>query len=231
MNCPACQADIEANSVFCPKCGERLDGEDDERIGARITADGNGEQGAETPSERFREQMSAPAAEDGDDDREVQLWEGGFSPKAMFTWWAGAGLLTLLLIVGLVLFLAWFWLFLIAIAIVWLWPASLLAYRRMALKYRLTSQRFIHERGVLTRVTDRIEVIDIDDVSFKQTLIDRLVGVGSIKIESGDRSDPVLLLHGIDDVQRVYDLIDDARRKERVRRGIHIATAGRGGGM
>ena len=229
MNCPECHAEIEDNSIFCPRCGERLDGAEN-RVGARITAD-NGD--AESPSDRFRRQMSAPAADsEGDSDREKELWQGGFSPKAMFTWWIGSGVLTVILVVGLVIafsvapaMIA----IIVLIALAWLWPACVLMYRRMALKYRLTTQRFIHEQGVLTREIDRIEVIDIDDVSYKQTLIDRMVGVGTIRIESGDRSHPELILRGIDDVQRVSDMIDAARRDERVRRGIHIATAGQGG--
>ena len=237
MNCPACNAEIEANSIFCPRCGERLDGAED-RVGARITADDANQSSSEepSPSDRFRAQMSAPAAggDDDDDDRELELWEGGFSPKAMFTWWVGSAVLTVILVIGLIFLWAVPFMPIIVgvlIALVWIWPACTLWYRRMALRYRLTSQRFIHERGVLTRLTDRIEVIDIDDVSFKQTLVDRFVGVGTIQIESGDRSHPELVLHGIDDVERVYDLIDDARRKERVRRGIHIATAGQGSGV
>ena len=233
MDCPYCNAEIEANSVFCPKCGERLDGAED-RVGARITAEGaEREGGQDSPSDRFRRQMSAPAAApEGDSDQEKELWEGGFSPKAMFTWWVGAGVLTILLLVGMVMFgftgvLPF--VFLGLIALVWLWPACTLWYRRMALRYRLTTQRFIHEQGVLTRDIDRIEVIDIDDVSYRQTLIDRMVNVGTIRIESGDRSHPELVLRGIDDVERVYDLIDSARRDERVRRGIHIATAGQSG--
>jgi len=237
MNCPACNAEIEANSVFCPRCGERVDGEHD-RVGAQITAGETGNPPAgdadpgESPSDRFRRQMSSPASGGDDDDREFELWEGGFSPKAMFSWWVGSAVLTLLLIVGLVLFWSVPYLNIVLpalIVLVWLWPACTLLYRRWALRYRLTSQRFIHEHGLLTRQIDRIEVIDIDDVSYKQTLIDRFVGVGTIRIESGDRSHPVLVLKGIDDVKHVYDLIDDARRKERVRRGIHIATAGHGG--
>ena len=237
MQCPECNADIEANSIFCPKCGVRLDGAED-RVGARITAAGvndsgeNNDSSSESPSDRFREQMSAPASNNDDDDREIELWEGGFSPKAMFTWWVGAAVLTVILVICVIFMWAIPFMVIVVpilIGLVWLWPACTLWYRRMALRYRLTSQRFIHERGVLTRVTDRIEVIDIDDVSFKQTLVDRFVGVGTIRIESGDRSHPELVLFGIDDVERVYDLIDDARRKERVRRGIHIATAGSSG--
>ena len=65
-----------------------------------------------------------------------------------------------------------------------------LAYRKLTCKYRLTSQRFIHESGLLKRVTDRIEVIDIDDVSFEQRIVERIVGVGTVKVKSSDRSHP-----------------------------------------
>ena len=235
MNCVNCKAEIEDNSVYCPKCGERQVASEGD-VGARITAEGTGErEEAESPADRFRRQMSAPpASTGGDSDREEELWEGGFSPKAMFTWWVGSGVLTIILVVGLIFFWAVpFMPFVLIglIAVAWLWPACTLMYRRMALRYRLTTQRFIHEKGVLTREIDRIEVIDIDDVRYKQTLIDRMVGVGTICIESGDRSHPELILRGIDDVQRVSDMIDAARRDERVRRGIHIATAGKAGGI
>ena len=178
--------------------------------------------------------MNAPTSRDNDDDQEELLWEGGYSPKAMFLSWIAAAVATLALIVGIV--------FTMAIPVVpfvlgglivlaWVWPACALLYRRLGIGYKLTSQRFIHERGILSRSTDRIEVIDIDDVGFRQTLVDRMVGVGTITIESGDHTHPELVLRGIDDVKRVYDLIDSARRKERVRRGIHIASAGKADGL
>jgi len=74
----------------------------------------------------------------------------------------------------------------------------------------------------LVRTTDRIEVIDIDDVTYRQGIVERALGVGTILLESSDRTHPTLILSGIDDVQRVAGLIDDVRRKERRRRGIHI---------
>jgi uncharacterized membrane protein YdbT with pleckstrin-like domain len=99
-----------------------------------------------------------------------------------------------------------------------------LAYRKLTVKYQLTTQRFIHEKGLLKRVTDRIEVIDIDDVSVEQRLIERMVGVGTIKLISSDRSHPVLMLRGIEKVREVAATIDDLRRKERRRRGLHIES-------
>jgi hypothetical protein len=69
-----------------------------------------------------------------------------------------------------------------------------------------------------------VEVIDIDDVSYSQGPIERLLGVGTIKLLSSDVSDPQLILRGIDDVQRVATLIDNARREERRRRGLYLES-------
>ena len=94
----------------------------------------------------------------------------------------------------------------------------------MGILYRLTNQRLIHERGLLSRQTNRIDVIDIDDVSFEQGMTDRMLGVGTIKISSTDHNEPILVLQGIDGVRAVADQIDQARRHERLRRGMHIET-------
>jgi predicted methyltransferase len=88
----------------------------------------------------------------------------------------------------------------------------------------LTDQRLIHRYGILTRITNRVEVIDIDDIKFTQNLIDRFLGVGTIQILSSDVSDPKLTLWGIDDVKHVFALMDDARRDERRKRGMYIET-------
>ena len=82
----------------------------------------------------------------------------------------------------------------------------------------------MHDKGILSVVSDRIETIDIDDVTCEQGLIQRFLGVGRIRISSSDRSDPELVLPGIADVRRVADLIDDVRRQERSRRGFHVES-------
>ena len=108
------------------------------------------------------------------------------------------------------------------IVVAWLVGAVLYGWRRFGVHYELTSQRFIHQTGILTRATDRIEVIDIDDVSFTQGPVQRMFGVGRITITSSDRSHPLLHMIGIADVKSVAGLIDDVRRKERRRRSLHI---------
>jgi uncharacterized membrane protein YdbT with pleckstrin-like domain len=174
--------------------------------------------------DRFRD--AARARQGEDEEPETDVWRGGFSSRAMFGNWILAGVVTVVLLVTVIalgtktwyLWLGWA----IVSALLWGGFGCLLAYRKLTCKYHLTTQRFIHESGLLKRVTDRIEVIDIDDVSFEQQVIERVVGVGTIKILSSDRSHPVLVMRGIEKVKEVASLIDDLRRKERRRRGLHI---------
>ena len=104
----------------------------------------------------------------------------------------------------------------------WLGLGAMVVFQKLDVHYELTNQRLVHKVGILRRITNRIEVIDIDDVTFEQGIIERLLGVGSIAIFSSDRTDPSILMSGIDEVFEVAELIDEARRAERVRRGIHI---------
>ncbi len=225
MRCTACGEEVASGAVFCQKCGERLDLQDVRpEMGepAPDAALGTPEPQQSTASERFKAMLSP--GKDDDDEPEAEQWKGGYSPKAMIGSWVGAGLVSVLLLVGGIMWWkAWVWVtVLVIILLIWLALGIRLAYRIMNVRYRLTDQRFVHETGILRRVTDRIEVIDIDDVTFEQKLMERFVGVGTIRITSSDRTHPELLLRGIDDVKRIANLIDSARRKERVRRGVHI---------
>ncbi|EAQ78820.1 PH domain-containing protein [Blastopirellula marina] len=160
------------------------------------------------------------------DDPEEQLWAGNYSVKDMYgTWIITAVLSVTALVVAGVFFLAMIPVVLgvvAVVAVIWIFLLCRLAWRKWSVQYELTTQRFVHQSGILSRTTDRIEVIDIDDVTFNQSIFDRMFGVGTITVTSSDRTHPTLVLDGIEDVKRVADLIDGARRKERIRRGIHI---------
>ena len=160
------------------------------------------------------------------DPQEEELWDGGFSPKAMYGAFIVAASLTIASTAAVILYwdknqIAWIALA-AGIVIVWLSLGLALASRRIGVHYRLTRFRLFHEHGVLTRVTDRLETIDIDDVTVKQTLLQRLLGTGTIIVMSSDRTVPQLRMDGIDHVRHVADLIDNTRRAERQRRGLHL---------
>ncbi len=174
-------------------------------------------------ADKFREQVQSTQEGVDDYEPEEELWEGGYSAKAMVGTWVmlavgSVALLILPFFVGFLSLSVSFW----VIVVAWLVGAVLYGWRRFGVHYELTSQRFIHQTGILTRATDRIEVIDIDDVSFTQGPVQRMFGVGRITITSSDRSHPLLHMIGIADVKSVAGLIDDVRRKERRRRSLHI---------
>lgn len=181
-------------------------------------------QGKPAPSDHVRQ-----IAEGQDEVPEETLWEGGYSAADMYGWWAICAVITVVAILVCVLVpglainpIAWA-VAAVVVGLCWLYGLCVMAARKLGVDYKLTTQRFIHRHGILSRVTDRIEVIDIDDVSYRQGLFERMFGVGTVTVVSSDRSHPTLVLRGITPVAEVADKIDDVRRKERRRRGLHIA--------
>lgn len=156
---------------------------------------------------------------------EQELWRGRFSAKGMIDTWAIVGVLSVILPIGGLVasppVIGWG---LVALALMAIWAVSglWLLYQRLGTEYVLTDQRFLHTSGILTHQTRRIEVIDIDDVTTRQTLLQRMVGSGTLEVLSSDVSDPLLVMTGIEQVREVAQKIDDARRRERIRRGMHI---------
>ena len=246
MLCPKCGVDVAAESVFCQKCGERIDLPDEESAAYDQAATGPAPEDVSsaegprqptarpddrplrTPADRFKE--NATARQTSDDDPEEELWQGRYAWKAMIGPWALSGLISVALVVLAILARNWAhsryvtWFVVIAVVLLVIYQLCTMKYRQWHVRYWLTSQRFIHETGILRRVTDRIEVIDMDDITFEQTLLERFVGVGTIRITSSDRTHPELLLLGIENVKEVAEEIDDVRRSERRRRGLHIES-------
>lgn len=222
MKCAACNSDLPAEAAFCPRCGTRLQSGGSASASRRssrndledVEADGHARLTQPTSGRR------SPA-----DDPEVELWHGTFSPKAMLGTWIGLGCLSLV-VLGLGIALVrdgrvWGGIVL-AILAAWIFALLGLVYRRLSIRYRLTSQRLFQERGLLTRTIDRVEVIDMHDITFEQGILERMLGVGTIRIKSSDRTDPDLWMRGIDEVREVAAKLDAARRREQVRRSVRI---------
>ena len=178
---------------------------------------------ADAPEETTRQSAEPRAASPEDHEAEQTLWRGGYSGKTMYGAWLLLVLVSIALVAAGILIAEFPVLIAVAvIAVIWLLGGAVYLWRRFGVAYELTTQRFIHQSGLLARRTDRIEVIDIDDVSYHQGPVQRLVGVGTIVLSSSDRSHPELTMVGIDGVADVAGLIDDTRRKERRRRSFHI---------
>lgn len=222
MKCPSCQGENDPEATFCQHCGARL-ADDAAQVEAAENDADFPVPPASPPDTRQKFQQAAAARQGDDLHEEHDVWEGSYSPKAMVGWWITAGVGTVVAMVLGMLFLPnhFLWL-LLGIAVVWVLLVARYLMRRFGVHYYLTSQRFIHETGILWRRTDRIELIDIDDVTFRQGPIERMFNVGTIHLSSSDKTDPEMDLPGIEGVKTVADQIDDLRRRERRRRGLHI---------
>lgn len=163
-------------------------------------------------------------------DPDVELWRGRYSGWAMFPTWV-----LLVLITAGVIFLGvvvsrrmehplTVWAVLMGIVVLlWLYHLALYLYRRYTVSYRLTTYRFFNEKGLLFRSVNSMEVIDIDDMSLEQNLLERIVGVGRVVLRTKDPSDPFFVIRGLQKPEIAFAKIDGARRDERIRRGINIA--------
>lgn len=210
MHCPACHVKMTDNARFCHQCGKPIPGGN-----ANKSTDSAKIPGPPRIGEITRDSKK-PA--------EQVLWSGGYSAKTMASHWVVAGCSTTLLVA---VACTWPSSMLITVTLAlfgWCVLGGLLIYRKLNVHYELTDQRFVHKSGILRRVTNRIETIDMDDVAFEQGIIEQLLNVGSIRLCSSDRSHPELVLHGISDVEQIARLIDDARHKERLRRGLYVES-------
>lgn len=239
MRCPACGNRVTADAVYCQQCGSRVALAAPDHEYPEPSRDGYRD-GVALGKERLEERRSRLFGRNDQQtrrtrfgssadylDEEALVWTGTFSWKGMIHEFLLASLATVALVV------AAFTLFqgenvwsaiTMFLGATWLLLFSVLIYRKLNFHYKVTDQRLIHETGILVRVLDRTEMIDVDDVRVQQDIIERIVNVGKIRLRTSDRSHPSILFRGIDHARDVADLIDDARRRERMRRGVHVET-------
>lgn len=210
MNCSQCGALVPAGAAFCSQCGNALKG-GDASAAARLQPGAARGNGREVPEE--------------------DLWTGRYSPKAMIGPFIGAALLVVLALIGASFAGPPAWMIVgIAAVLIFAYLGLQLFYRRMSVEYRLTTHRLVLHKGILSRSDDRILLVDVDDITVQQGLIDRMLNIGTITLNTSDQSTRestkgVLVMRGIENVRDVGDVLDEARRTERTRRGLYMMNA------
>jgi membrane protein YdbS with pleckstrin-like domain len=225
MKCDECGGSVADTATFCSHCGARLEAGDDK---ARQDADASEPNAGRGSAKIARGSAGGKRGNSrGAQPAEQELWSGTYSPKAMIGPAIGCVVVSVLSMIAVAAFSntpGSRWALVIGLAVLWTALGLTLLYRRITVRYRLTTYRLFHDTGLLSRTGNRIEVIDVDDVTVHQRIIERMFGVGTINIASSDRTDPNLRLPGIENVRDVADLIDGTRRAERHRRGLHIES-------
>ena len=86
--------------------------------------------------------------------------------------------------------------------------------------YRITNYRIDYERGLLSKDIDTLELWHVNDISFRQSLTDRLFGVGTITVDSDDRSTPRLELKSLADPRPLYEQLKQRVIAVKRQRGV-----------
>jgi membrane protein YdbS with pleckstrin-like domain len=73
--------------------------------------------------------------------------------------------------------------------------------------YRLTPDRLEYHRGILGRKVDNIDLFRIVDYKMERSILDRILGIGTIKLFSSDKTDPEFLIYKVKKPQNVFDIL------------------------
>jgi uncharacterized membrane protein YdbT with pleckstrin-like domain len=90
-------------------------------------------------------------------------------------------------------------------------------------RYALSHDRLFLSVGFFSVKDDDVLLYRIRDISVKRTLWQRLFGVGTVTVQSSDKTHPNLELKNIKDPMRVkellHDLVEEMKQKRRMRFG------------
>lgn len=106
----------------------------------------------------------------------------------------------------------------VAATVAFLWLVVAPYVRWATTHFVLTTRRVLMREGLIARKGRDIPIFRINDVTFEHTVVERILGAGTLVVESAGERGQVTLkdIPHVEDVQReIYTLIDadDARRR------------------
>jgi uncharacterized membrane protein YdbT with pleckstrin-like domain len=98
--------------------------------------------------------------------------------------------------------------------------------RSIGVSYKVTTQRVIVERGLLSKRLDQIDLYRIHDYVVERPFGQRLAGTGNLVLQTVDRTTPAVRLGGLaTDVVQLYEKLRKATEHEKRRRGVRVLDA------
>jgi len=95
--------------------------------------------------------------------------------------------------------------------------------RRSGTKYRVTSQRIVIDSGILSKKLEQVDLYRINDFVVERPLSQRIMGTGNLIMQTTDKSNPVLKLHGLGtDVVALYERIRAAVEAAKQAKGVRV---------
>ena len=93
-------------------------------------------------------------------------------------------------------------------------------FRRIGTRVRFTTDTIDIERGLLGKRIDTIQLWRVRDIDFRQTMMERMLGVSSLHVVSHDQENPDVMLRGIRGGRELFDEVRDAIALSRQGRNV-----------
>lgn len=80
-------------------------------------------------------------------------------------------------------------------------------------RYEVSAERIEWSRGILDRKVDNLDMFRVIDLKLRRSLLDCIVGVGTVALITTDKTDPEFTFEKIRNSRRLYDIIKKASLK------------------
>ena len=94
------------------------------------------------------------------------------------------------------------------------------AVRALTIRYRITNYRIDYERGLIGKDIDTLELWHVEDIQFHQSIMERILGIGSISIISHDDTTPKLVMHSLPNSRHLFEQLKQRIIAVKRQRGV-----------
>jgi membrane protein YdbS with pleckstrin-like domain len=92
--------------------------------------------------------------------------------------------------------------------------------KRRSTKFRVTTTVIEYERGLISKRIDMVQLWRIRDVIYKQTIVDRLLGIAHIEVVAQDVKNPDLDIVGLPASRQLFEQLRDSIEIQRQAKNV-----------
>ncbi|MBD5135598.1 MAG: PH domain-containing protein [Lachnospiraceae bacterium] len=86
--------------------------------------------------------------------------------------------------------------------------------------YSLTNEKLLITTGFFNKHEEEVRLYRIMDISLNRTLGQRIFGLGTIHVNSADKSTPEFDIKSVKDSEKIKDMLSDMVEEERMRKRV-----------